>query len=168
MQAADAAYVEPDSRTNEGRGEIKQSSCFHWPVLLYGPYFKDAPICPRHPEAPWWEVIKRLAACQLHGESHPSRGSHATAPIACDGSRQEPLQRSDVRLDGSIIVPAAGHGRTGSRPVLEACCFSLLAGKNKPKTYNFFFRWCLVVFSRQITAQPPPGLWLSPKQRECA
>ena len=40
MQAADAAYVEPDSRTNEGRGEIKQSSCFHWPVLLYGPYFK--------------------------------------------------------------------------------------------------------------------------------
>ena len=40
---------------------------------------------------------------RLHGESHPSRGSHATAPIACDGSRQEPLQRSDVRLDGSII-----------------------------------------------------------------
>lgn len=69
MQAADAAYVEPDSRTNEGRGEIKQSSCFHWPVLLYGPYFKDAPICPRHPEAPWWEVIKRLAAHQLHGET---------------------------------------------------------------------------------------------------
>ena len=141
MQAADAAYVEPDSRTNEGRGEIKQSSCFHWPVLLYGPYFKDAPICPRHPEAPWWEVIKRLAAHQLHGESHPSRGSHATAPIACDGSRPKrwPLQRSDVRLDGSIIVPAAGHGRTGSHPVLTACCFSLLAGKNKPKTCIFFF-----------------------------
>ena len=68
---------------------IKQSSCFHWPVLLYGPYFKGAPICPRHPEAPWWEVIKRLAAHQLHGESHPSRGSHATAPIACDGLRQQ-------------------------------------------------------------------------------
>lgn len=40
MQAAGAAYVEPDSRMNEGRGEIKQSSCFHWPILLYGPYFK--------------------------------------------------------------------------------------------------------------------------------
>ena len=25
---------------NEGRGEIKPFSCFHWPVLLYGPYFK--------------------------------------------------------------------------------------------------------------------------------
>ena len=129
-------------------------------------------ICPRHPWAAravsCREVIKRLAAHQLHGESHPSRGSHATAPIACDGSRQEPLQRSDVRLDGSIIVPAAGRGRTGSHPVLAACCFSLLAWKNKPKTYNLFFRWCLVVFSRQITAQPLPGLWLSPKQRECA
>ena len=112
---------------NEGRGEIKQSSCFHWPILLYGPYFKaflfvlDTPGTLR-------EVIKRLAAHQLHGESHPSRGSHATAPIACDGSRQTKLlQRSDVRLDGSIIVPAAGHGRTGSHPVLAACCFSLLA-----------------------------------------
>ena len=36
---------------NEGRGEIKQFSCFHWPVLLYGPYFKanqfvlDTPVC---------------------------------------------------------------------------------------------------------------------------
>ena len=37
---------------NEGRGEIKPFSCFHWPVLLYGPYFKGAPICPRRPEAP--------------------------------------------------------------------------------------------------------------------
>ena len=102
------------------------------------PIFQSVPICPRHPGT-LREVIKRLAAHQLHGESHPSRGSHATAPIACDGSRQTKLlQRSDVRLDGSIIVPAAGHGRTGSRPVLTVCCFSLLAGKNKPKTYISF------------------------------
>ena len=33
-------------------GEIKPFSCFLWPVLLYGPYFKGAPICPRRPEAP--------------------------------------------------------------------------------------------------------------------
>ena len=58
---------------------------------------------------------------------------------ATDHGKMEPLQRSDVRLDGSIIVPAAGHGRTGSHPVLAACCFSLLAGKNKPKTCIFFF-----------------------------
>ena len=37
------------AKQNEGRGEIKQSSCFHWPVLLHGPYFKSKPICPRHP-----------------------------------------------------------------------------------------------------------------------
>ena len=96
------------------------------------PIFQSKPICPRHPGL-LREVIKRLAACQLHGESHPSRGSHATAPIACDGSRQEPLQRSDVRLDGSIIVPAAGPGRTGSHPVLAACCFSLPAGETNQR-----------------------------------
>lgn len=98
--------------------------------------FQSKPICPRHPGS-LWEVIKRLAAYQLHGESHPLRGSHATAPIACDGSRQEPLQRSDIRLDGSIIVPAAGHGHIGSHPILASDCFSLLAGKNKPKTLSF-------------------------------
>ena len=46
------------------------------------------------------------------------------------------LQRSDIRLDGSIIVPAAGHGHIGSHPILAADCFSLLAGKNKPKTLS--------------------------------
>ena len=104
------------------------------------PVFQRCSYLSSTPRSTGWEVIKRLAACQLHGESHPSRGSHATAPIACDGSRPKrwPLQRSDVRLDGSIIVPAAGHGRTGSHPVLTACCFSLLAGKNKPKTYISF------------------------------
>ena len=40
-------------------------------------------------------------------------------------------------------------GRTNQRPI-------------------FLFRWCLVVFSWQIFAQPLPGLWLSPKQQECA
>ena len=49
--------------------------------------FQSSPICPRHPGL-LWEVIKRLAAHQLHGESRPLRGSHATAPIACDGSRR--------------------------------------------------------------------------------
>jgi len=60
-------------------------------------------------------------------------------PLPATDHGGKPLQRSDVRLDGSIIVPAAGYGRTGSRPVLAACCFSLLAWKNKPKTYNLFF-----------------------------
>ena len=168
MQAADAAYVEPDSRTNEGRGEIKQSSCFHWPVLLYGPYFKDAPICPRRPEAPGGKSSNGWRLTSSTGNLTPRVVLTRPPPLPATDHGGGPLQRSDVRLDGSIIVPAAGHGRTGSRPVLAACCFSLLAWKNKPKTYNFFFRWCLVVFSRQITAQPLPGLWLSPKQRECA
>ena len=49
---------------NEGRGEIKPFSCFHWPVLLYGPYFKGAPICPRRPESR--ESIRRRCAAPLH------------------------------------------------------------------------------------------------------
>ena len=153
---------------NEGRGEIKPFSCFHWPVLLYGPYFKVFLFVLDTPEhcgksSNGWRLTSST------GNLTPRVVLTQPPPLpATDHGKMEPLQRSDVRLDGSIIVPAAGYGRTGSRPVLAACCFSLLAWKNKPKTYNLFFRWCLVVFSRQITAQPLPGLWLSPKQRECA
>ena len=51
--------------------------------------------------------------------------------------------RSDIRLDGSIIVPAAGHGRTGSRPVPADCCFSLLAwGRRKNR---ILVQWFLIV-----------------------
>ena len=64
------------------------------------------------------------------------------------------LQRSDLRLDGSIIIAAAGHGRTGSHPVLAACCFSLLAGKNKPKTFLFFFGGVSLLFpSRSLRSR---------------
>ena len=146
---------------------IKQSSCFHWPILLYGPYFKVFLFVLDTPEhcgksSNGWQLTSST------GNLTPRVVLTQPPPLPATDHGGGPLQRSDVRLDGSIIVPAAGHGRTGSRPVLAACCFSLLAGKNKPKTYNFFFRWCLVVFSRQIAAQPLPGLWLSPKQRECA
>lgn len=60
-------------------------------------------------------------------------------PLPATDHDRRPLQRSDIRLDGSIIVPAAGHGLTGSHPILATCCFSLLAGKNKPKTCISFF-----------------------------
>jgi len=104
-------------------------------VLLYGPISKQTNLS----STPRFAVGSHQTAVsyQFHGESHPLRGSHATAPITCDGSRQEPLQRSDIRLDGSIIVLTAGHGHLGSHPILAADCFSLLAGKNKPKTLSF-------------------------------
>ena len=124
---------------NEGRGEIKPFSCFHWPVLLYGPYFKGAPICPRRPEAPGGKSSNGWRLASSTGNLTPRVVLTRPPPLpATDHGKIEPLQRSDVRLDGSIIVPAAGHGRTGSHPVLTACCFSLLAGKNKPKTYISF------------------------------
>ena len=112
---------------NEGRGEIKHFSCFHWPVLLYGPYFKGAPICPRHPEAPGGKSSNGWRLASSTGNLTPRVVLTQPPPLPATDHGGGPLQRSDVRLDGSIIVPAAGHGRTGSHPVLAACCFSLLA-----------------------------------------
>ena len=130
--------------------------------------FQSSPICPRHPGL-LWEVIKRLAAHQLHGESHPSRGSHATAPIACDGSRRQGrFNARTLGWTGVSLSPLPIMADTGSYPVLTADCFSLPARQNKPKTFIRSFRWCLAVPVRQILAQPLSGLWLSPKKRECA
>ena len=123
---------------NEGRGEIKPFSCFHWPVLLHSPYFKGAPICPRRPEAPGGKSSNGWRLASSTGNLTPRVVLTRPPPLPATDHGGGPLQRSDVRLDGSIIVPAAGHGRTGSRPVLTVCCFSLLAGKNKPKTYISF------------------------------
>jgi hypothetical protein len=59
----------------------------------------------------------------------PSHGSHATAPIACDGFTTEiSLFTLGLWLDGSIIVPIACRRHIGSRPILIANCISLLAG----------------------------------------
>ena len=127
MQAASAAYVEPDSRTNEGRGEIKQSSCFHWPVLLYGPYFKGAPICPRRPEAPGGKSSNGWRLASSTGNLTPRVVLTRPPPLPATDHDGGPLQRSDVRLDGSIIIPASGHGRyreppgTGSQLFLAPC-----------------------------------------------
>ena len=163
MQAAGATYVKAGQQNRMKAGEIKQSSCFHWPVLLAAHISKSVPYLSSTPRnrgksSNGWQLTSSTG-------NHPSRGSHATAPLPATDHGGKPLQRSDVRLDGEYRS-AAGHGRTGSRPVLEACCFSLLAGKNKPKTYNFFFRWCLVVSPGRSPPQPLPGLWLSPKRRE--
>ena len=72
----------------------------------------------------------------------PSRGSLATAPIACDGFTVEmPLITLGLWLDGSTIViptviaildgsivsPIAGRRRGGSHPPVIADCFSLPA-----------------------------------------
>ena len=153
MQAADAAYVEPDSRTNEGRGEIKQSSCFHWPVLLYGPYFKAFLFVLDTPEhcgksSNGWQLTSST------GSLTPRVVLTQPPPLPATDHGRMPLQRSDIRLDGCIIVPAAGHGHTGSHPVLAACCFSLLAGKNKPKTYISFsvVSCCFLLANLRATA----------------
>ncbi|WP_418521557.1 hypothetical protein, partial [Ruminococcus champanellensis] len=75
----------------------------------------------------YWEVIKRPMAVGSTGIS-PSRGSLATAPIACDGFTVEiPLITLGLWLDGSIVSPIACRRRGGSHPPVIADCISLPA-----------------------------------------
>ena len=67
----------------------------------------------------------------------PSHGSHATAPIACDGFTTEiSLITLGLWLDGSIIVPIACRRHIGSRPILIADCYSLLAENESQRPKN--------------------------------
>ena len=130
---------------NEGRGEIKQSSCFHWPILLYGPYFKAFLFVLDTPEhcgksSNGWQLTSST------GNLTPRVVLTQPPPLpATDHGKIEPLQRSDVRLDGSIApllvmaVPGATRywqpavsrslqGRTNQRPffsfsVVSRCFF---------------------------------------------
>ena len=121
---------------NEGRGEIKPFSCFHWPVLLYGPYFKGAPICPRRPEAPGGKSSNGWRLASSTGNLTPRVVLTQPPPLPATDHGSKPLQRSDVRLDGSIApllvmaVPGAARywqpavsrslpGRTNQRPAIS-------------------------------------------------
>ena len=124
MQAADAAYVEPDSRTNEGRGEIKQSSCFHWPVLLYGPYFKAFLFVLDTPEhcgksSNGWQLTSST------GSLTPRVVLTQPPPLPATDHGGKPLQRSDVRLDGVSLRcwswPYREPPGTGSLLFLAPC-----------------------------------------------
>jgi len=121
---------------NEGRGEIKPFSCFHWPVLLHGPYFKGAPICPRRPEAPGGKSSNGWRLASSTGNLTPRVVLTQPPPLPATDHGGKPLQRSDVRLDGSIApllvmaVPGAARywqpavsrslpGRTNQRPAFS-------------------------------------------------
>ena len=87
-----------------------------------------------------WEITRRLAAHQLHGESHPLRGSHATAPIACDGSRQKcrfnarTLGWTGVSLLPLLVMAVPGATRYWQPAVSR----SLLGRTNQRPTISFF------------------------------
>lgn len=123
---------------NEGRGEIKPFSCFHWPVLLYGPYFKGAPICPRRPEAPGGKSSNGWRLASSTGNLTPRVVLTQPPPLpATDHGKIEPLQRSDVRLDGSIapLLVMAVPGAT--RYWQPAVSRSLLGRTNQRPAFSF-------------------------------
>ena len=153
---------------NEGRGEIKPFSCFHWPVLLHSPYFKGAPICPRRPEAPGGKSSNGWRLASSTGNLTPRVVLTQPPPLPATDHGQKG-GRFNARTLGWTGVslrcwswPYREPPGTGSLLFLAPC------REEQTKDLHFLFRWCLVVFFRQIAAQQPPGLWLSPKQRECA
>ncbi len=114
------SFVNPDglrrlcragSRARKRLGRYQTIPLFSLICPAVRPIFQRAPICPRHPGAPR-EVIRRPAAYQLHGESHPSRGSHATAPIACDGCQHaRTLGWTGVSLSPLPVMAVPGAAR---------------------------------------------------------
>ena len=142
---------------NEGRGEIKPFSCFHWPVLLYGPYFKGAPICPRRPEAPGGKSSNGWRLASSTGNLTPRVVLTQPPPLPATDHGGKPLQRSDVRLDGSIApllvmaVPGAARywqpavsrslpGRTNQRPAFS---FSVVSRCFLPADRRAAAAWAL-------------------------
>ena len=142
---------------NEGRGEIKPFSCFHWPVLLYGQYFKGAPICPRRPEAPGGKSSNGWRLASSTGNLTPRVVLTQPPPLPAADHGSKPLQRSDVRLDGSIApllvmaVPGAARywqpavsrslpGRTNQRPAFS---FSVVSRCFLPADRRAAAAWAL-------------------------
>ena len=136
---------------------IKQSSCFHWPVLLYGPYFKGAPICPRRPEAPGGKSSNGWRLASSTGNLTPRVVLTQPPPLPATDHGGKPLQRSDVRLDGSIApllvmaVPGATRywqpavsrslpGRTNQRPSFP---FSVVSRCFLPADHRATATWAL-------------------------
>ena len=109
--------------------------------------YESKPICPRHP-GPLWEVIKRLAAHQLHGNFTPGRFSvgcsHCLRRL-CAGKRYHARTVTEQEYR-----PIVGRGRTGSRPIFCSRCFSLRAGQTDLGRNDKVASWCPV---QRIMAQ---------------
>ena len=151
---------------NEGRGEIKHFSCFHWPVLLYGPYFKanqfvlDTPVCCGKSSNGW-----RLASST--GNLTPRVVLTQPPPLPATDHGKSRFNARTLGWTGVSLSPLLVVAVPGAIRYWQPAVSRSLPGSTNQRPTSLF-RWSLVVFFRQITAQPPPGLWLSPKQRECA
>ena len=110
-----------------------------------------------------WEVIKRLAAYQLHGNLTPGRFS-VGCPHCLRRLCAEIVDPLGLWLDRSIVSPIASHRRTGSCPAVIADCFSLRTGKPKAhRPFLFSFGISLLSSFRHIPAQPLTWLMLITK-----
>ena len=87
----------------------------------------------------YWEVIKWLTAYQLHGSFTLAWFSRNRPHCLRRITAIRPLQRSDVRLDGSIIVPTSDHGRYREPPGTDSRLFLAPCQTEQAKDLHTFF-----------------------------
>lgn len=101
-----------------------------------GPIFSIKLICPRHPSL-IKEVIRWLAAYQLHGNFTPGRiSTYRLLSLPVTASHRKVLITLGLWLDRSIIIPTACHRHTGSCPVLIADCSRSVSDRTDLEPYN--------------------------------
>ena len=141
-----AAYVEVKGRTELRSERYKQFSVSVDPscrLTLYKEtilFVLDTPDCCGKSSNGW-----RLVSST--GISPPA-GSLSAALIACDGSRTKNASTLGLWLNRSIIVPIACRRHIGSRPILIADCYSLLAENESHRPKNIQVKSRCFVFSR--------------------
>ena len=109
----------------------------HWPILLYGPYFKvflfvlDAPEhCGKSSNG--WRLTSST------GNLTPRVVLTQPPPLPATDHGGKPLQRSDVRLDGSIAPLLVMAVPGAARYWQPAVSRSLLGRTNQRPTISFF------------------------------
>ena len=121
----------------EGRGNIN-IPLISLPALLHGHISKQSNLSSTPRTA--------VGSHQTAGSSPAPRGisplawfsrnrPHCLRRITATG----PLQRSDVRLDGSIIVPASDHGRYREPPGTDSRLFLAPCQTEQAKDLHTFF-----------------------------
>ena len=160
-------------RANENRRMVLSLPGLH-SVLLCGPYFKAFLFVLDTPEhcgksSNGWRLASSTGnLASASGDITPRVVLTQPPPLpATDHGKQSCFNARTLGWTGVSLSPLLVMAVPVAIRYWQPAVSRSLPGK-QTKDLSFLFRWYLVVFSRQITAQQPPGLWLSPKQRECA
>ena len=122
----------------EGRPGKHQYSSYFSACPAARPYFKAAPFVLDTPDccgksSNGWKLTSST------GNLTPRVVLTQPPPLPATDHGGGPLQRSDVRLDGSIIVPASDHGRYREPPGTDSRLFLAPCQTEQAKDLLTFF-----------------------------